>query len=108
MLRHVVGLLAVIGCGSRTAPLDLASSGSDASVRDAETVDGTDEAETSAVRQWCSTLCGAVDGAADAAFLCPVGQVCGQTGGVQGFRCCELGPLSVCMRGFPAPGSGCP
>jgi hypothetical protein len=89
------------GCGGGTAaapPVD-GGHGIDAvnerSVVDAQGLGG-----------YCSATCGPVSGPDDGVFKCPAGEMCGQTGGVSGFVCCN--PAGICMSGSPALGAKCP
>jgi hypothetical protein len=56
---------------------------------------------------YCSRQCGTVDASTDGAFPCETGDICGQSGGVAGFFCCNQATFAVCSPGFPGPGD-CP
>jgi hypothetical protein len=56
---------------------------------------------------YCSTLCGTVDAGADGSSPCPAGDICGQTGGIPGFICCNPEASADCNPGQPGPGD-CP
>jgi len=94
MIRVVVPLAMLLpfGCGGMEATSlpDASSTAADAASDATHTADATSDGPP----VYCWEMCGAISGP-DAAppdawvFECPVGQICGETGGVAGWRCCS-------------------
>lgn len=90
MRLAVLLTVAAIGCGTSGAMSPLVEAGPS----DAATV-------------YCSSQCGKADAGVDGAIQCSPGEICGQTGGVSGFICCNA-EAGACSPGNPAPNTpGC-
>ena len=100
------------GCGESTpaAPHGDGGHEMDAPI-DAPVDASSDRSVADAPGGWCSELCGPISGpdalAPDAwIYECPPGTICGETGGVQGFVCCN--PAGTCEAVGPPSSAGCP
>lgn len=105
MMRDVARLavLLVCGCGGTQA----------AAVPDASTEAASDaapvpDAAPDGPPAYCSLMCGSVATSdvpeVGPIIVCPPGQFCGETGGIEGWRCCSG---AECMPGTQH-GYGCP
>ena len=110
MASSILGAATFGGCGGGTTAASRDDGGLDAPKGSPDGGDGAIEAEAEAEAGpivYCSDRCGTVSGP-DAGSSCNPGQICGQSGGVVGFGCCDPAGPSICMPGYPGPGSNCP
>lgn len=91
-MRFALLIVAVtVGCGSSRAATAVDAGPPEGGAPDAAIV-------------YCSSNCGTVDAGTDGSYPCLANDICGQTGGVSGFICCNP---STCSPGNPGPGD-CP